>query len=110
MAERQTIKTQRLKHVFIDVVDFTSDDRDVEDMHAIIVAMNSIVKVSLRELQIERHAIVIPTGDGMCIGIKKQEPYDIHLKLALLIRTKVNTHTASTGEIGQQFKLLIRPS
>lgn len=39
--------TQRLKYVFIDVVGFTADYRDVEDLFAIIQAMNSIVKECL---------------------------------------------------------------
>lgn len=104
-------KTHHFKLVFIDVVRFTDEQRTMEDFVTIIEALNAIVRSVLQELGIStrKGVILIPTGDGMCIGIKNVNSYgfDIHLQAALLIRARVHEWNLKCNSVGERFLLRI---
>ena len=72
-----------IQYIFLDVVQFTRSDRTVEDMVSIIQALNQIVTDVLDERQlVQDDVILLPTGDGMCIGLLNQHDEDTHLEIA----------------------------
>ncbi len=100
-------RTERIKYVFIDVVHFTREDRAIEDLATIIASMNLVVSNGLRTLELQNDVLLIPTGDGICIGITNPKQYDIHLQLAKFILDGVTTWSNSREDIGEQYKLRI---
>jgi hypothetical protein len=72
-----------LRYVFLDVVDYTKCA--TEEQADIIWILQLSVWVAVREFGDQPEQIAfLPTGDGMCIVLKKDEE-DSHLKLALRI-------------------------
>jgi class 3 adenylate cyclase len=99
---------QRIKYVHIDVVEFTREDRSVEDWLDIIASMNRIVLDAIKELGLDRkHLVLLPTGDGLFICILSSKRHDVHLKLAVQIHARVDLHNASTDDVMARFLLRI---
>ncbi|MCB9164824.1 MAG: hypothetical protein H6592_10420 [Flavobacteriales bacterium] len=95
-----------VRYVFIDVVEFTRDDRSDEDMARIILTLNEIVEHALVRLHIlHEDRIILPTGDGMCIAITGKSAHDIHLRLALEIRGSNDGYNALHTRTGEIFQL-----
>jgi len=109
MAKQATSKhINRVKYVLIDVVEFTREDRTIEDWLEIIAVMNRIVLSGIEELGLSRkQVILLPTGDGMFACILREKPHDVHIQLALYIQHLVNLHNASTNEVGMRFQLRV---
>jgi hypothetical protein len=80
------------KYIFLDIVKYST--RSVEGQTTIIKALNKIVEQVANEYKIDAdHAIYIPTGDGMCIGlINVTNPYDIHIRISLDILKLINEY------------------
>jgi hypothetical protein len=77
-------------------------------MFEIVRALNQMVRASLKKLKLStRNVIVIPTGDGMCIGLTLTTPYDIHIQLAVLLREEVAEHSSLCAVKGQEFNVRI---
>ena len=95
-----------VRYVFIDVVEFTRDDRSDEDMARIILTLNEIVEHSLVRHSISNDdRIVLPTGDGMCIALTGTTTHDAHLQLALSIRGSNDGYNALHTRSGEIFQL-----
>ncbi len=93
------VKTIPTKHIFIDVVEFTSE-RSVEAQSEIVYILNDIVLNSTKKLNInDERVIFLPTGDGMDIVLLNiEDPYDGHILLALEILQSISNHNATLQE------------
>ena len=96
-----------VKYVFLDVVDFTTA-RSVEAQADIVSALNSSVLGALDDIAIARDAVILlPTGDGICAAlINIEDPYDIHIRLALRIVARVDAY--SRAELSPSRKFTVR--
>lgn len=96
------------KYIYLDVVNFTQE-RSIEAQSHIIEVLNATVTASLVQHNIsEEKRILIPTGDGICIVLLDiDEPYDIHLKIALKILEELYLYNESTTHVQRQFKVRI---
>jgi len=94
------------KYIFLDIVKYST--RSVEGQTAVIKALNEIVEQVANEYKIDAdHAIYIPTGDGMCIGlINVINPYDIHLHISLDILNLIEKHNKK--ELNPTYKFNVR--
>lgn len=100
-------RTEKLKLIFLDISKFTIK-RSVEDQYHIIKNLNSIILKALRQSSIKKDdRILIPTGDGVCIGIMKHQPYNIHINTAKRIRDLVHEYNQSEEKRSRKFKLRI---
>ena len=101
-----TDSTVYAKYIFLDIVKYST--RSVEGQTAIIKALNEIVEQVANEYKIDAdHAIYIPTGDGMCIGlINVINPYDIHLRMSLDILNLIEKHNKK--ELNPTYKFNVR--
>lgn len=82
--------TVLVQYVFLDVIEFTREDRTVEDMVSIIGTMNQVVRLALNEQGLDvDDVILLPTGDGMCIAIMNQGARNTHMEIAEAIRAFV---------------------
>ncbi len=102
-------RTSFVKYVFLDVIDFTRN-RSVEAQSDIVYRLNEIVRAAVIENQIPDEArLYLPTGDGVCIALFRTEqlPYDIHLKVALGIISKVDAHNIRTKDIQRKFTVRV---
>lgn len=82
--------TTRVWYIFIDVVEFTGQMRSMDDMVAIINALNEMVQDLLAGINSVRNKpIILATGDGMCIGLLKSNA-STQVKLAFDLRNAVN--------------------
>ncbi len=83
------------KHVFIDIVGFTANNRPVDEQVAMVRSLNVIVRAVENDLLKGHEYLLLPTGDGMCISIVAKEkpknpvPADLHLQVAMAIRSAV---------------------
>jgi class 3 adenylate cyclase len=98
------------KYIFMDVVGFTHG-RSVEAQTSIVDVLNKTVLGTLSKLKIapDEH-ILIPTGDGICVGLINTEaeyPYDIHMLVALDILESLDTYNANTENVMYQFQVRI---
>jgi len=98
--------TASAKYVFLDVVGF-SRNRSVEAQADIIVALNGLVLAAVSALSLtEEHLLLLPTGDGICIGILNvDEPFDVHVTLALDILRRLEEYNRETRGARRQFAL-----
>lgn len=98
--------SKHLKYVFMDVVDYSK--KHINNQIEIVSILNKIVRKALREVRVPRTSnILIPTGDGMCVGIVNiDDPFDIHLRLALSILRNLHEENRIAQE-GNQFGLRI---
>jgi len=105
MEEIITIET---KHIFIDIVNYTLK-RSVEAQSDIIKSLNSIVMTTITDLVINKEEIIfIPTGDGMCISlINIKYPYDIHMKVAILLLKKIESYNITQVDEMRKFNIRI---
>lgn len=97
------------KYVFLDVVDY-SLNRHSEAQVDIINAVNDIVRLSIQENQMGKESIVIlPTGDGMCIGLINidSEKYDLNLILAIDILKRLHDYNQNQSDELRQFQVRI---
>ncbi len=101
-------RTTPAKHIFLDVVGFTRA-RSVEAQTDIVGYLNSIVSGCLGQHDIPvDQRILLPTGDGLCIVLLNiEDPYDIHIQLALSILDKLHQHNADRN-LDESRKFMIR--
>lgn len=105
-AVMSTIRRVPVQYVFVDVIGFTRPDRTVEDMLSIIESLNGIVWSVLEEHSIGKgDLILLPTGDGMCIGLLNQAAEDTHLQMAESIRDFVIEHNRNVRGSHSTFDL-----
>jgi class 3 adenylate cyclase len=102
------VKTIPAKYIFLDVVSFTHN-RSVEAQSDIVQFLNEIVQASLAENELPREKLILlPTGDGLCMALLNIEnPFDIHLLLALSIIRLIEEHNKSTDNEMRRFQVRI---
>ncbi|MDD5525530.1 MAG: adenylate/guanylate cyclase domain-containing protein, partial [Smithella sp.] len=95
------------KYIFLDIVKYST--HSVEGQTAVIQALNKIVEQLANEYKIDTdHAIYIPTGDGMCIGlINVTNPYDIHIRISLDILKLINEYNKKEKDPTHKFDVRI---
>jgi class 3 adenylate cyclase len=100
--------TVQAQYVFLDIVGY-SYKRSVEAQVEIIGKLNSITEDAVKNLGIQTDNLVyLPTGDGMCIALLGiNEPYDIHIQLALVILHNLQTWNDCTTDEMRKFKIRI---
>jgi class 3 adenylate cyclase len=100
--------TSFVKYIFLDVVGFTHR-RSVEAQSDIVAILNQIVKESLASASIpDDKLVLLPTGDGMCIGIMDMEhPYDVHITTALTILGEVAKHNDASDDEMRRFSVRV---
>jgi class 3 adenylate cyclase len=99
-------RTVPAKYIFLDIVGFTHN-RSVEAQSEIVGVLNSIIKTSVKKIPKES-LILLPTGDGVCIVfLNVDDPYDIHLQVALDILKSVADHTEKTLDSMRQFEVRV---
>jgi len=98
--------TVSAKYVFLDIVGFSSN-RTVEAQADIIAELNALVLAAVKALALsDDHVLLLPTGDGICIGLLNvEEPFDIHLELALEILRLLHEYNVRTDDARRQFAL-----
>jgi len=87
-----------VKHIFLDVVGFTRDNRIVEAQAAIIHSLNEIVLKVLMDHEIPsepNRRRLLPTGDGLCICLLNADGHDIQLRIALEILKGIASHNGT---------------
>jgi class 3 adenylate cyclase len=96
------------KYVFLDVVGF-SHNRSIEAQTEIVDAVNRIVIDSVGTHNIADDArIFLPTGDGICLALLNiEDPYDIHMRIALRITEGVEKHNAASTDDQRKFQVRI---
>jgi len=95
------------KYIFLDIVKYST--RSVEGQTAVIQSLNKIVEQVANEYKIDAdHAIYIPTGDGMCIGlINVTNPYDIHIRISLDILKLIKEYNKKEKDPMRKFDIRI---
>ncbi len=83
--------------------------RSAEAQSAIVKALNSIILGALTDHDVgDDDRILIPTGDGTCIGLVSPGlPYDAHIQISLTILEKLHTHNKDTSNSNRQFQIRI---
>jgi hypothetical protein len=102
------VKRCYTKYIFLDVVQFSN--RSAEAQTEIVSCLNEIVRRTLDLLNInfDEDTILIPTGDGVCIGLISLDlPYDMHITAALEILASINQHNEATQNDTRQFQIRI---
>lgn len=100
-------ETAQVKYVFLDIESFTQG-RSVEDMSIVIGNFNKIVSDALNLHKIDAaQRILLPTGDGICIGLLDNKAYDIHLKISLSILAEAHKYSAAVVKNQHKFKVRI---
>ena len=108
LPKKELPKRTLVQYIFLDVVGFTRPDRSDEDMARIILALNDVVEHALVQSNVRKqNRIVLPTGDGMCIGVLHGRSHDIPLSLALDIRRGVDGWNAFFLDETERFQLRI---
>jgi class 3 adenylate cyclase len=106
--EAREVKRLYTKYLFLDVVKFSK--RSAEAQTDIVSQLNEIVLSCLQGMNLDREkdVILIPTGDGVCIGlISRDVPFDAHIKLALNILERLNAHNNDTENETRRFEVRI---
>jgi len=100
------IKHENMKYIFLDIVKFTQ--RSVEAQHDIIKELNRIVKTSVDGSSIKKDScIFLPTGDGICIALKGESPFDIHIRIALDVLQEIDKYNRSINNKMRKFDVRI---
>lgn len=97
------------KYIFLDVVDY-SLNRHSEAQVDIINTLNGIVRLSIQEHELSSDSVVIlPTGDGMCIGLINidSSKYDINLSIAIDIHKKLYEYNEKQTDDIRKFEIRI---
>ena len=102
---------KQIKHVFLDVVNFTKE-RTIETQTIIISSLNSIIKNSITEVLpnavIDENIILIPTGDGICISIVNiHDPYDVEILLASKILELIHIYNKKENNDTTRYSIRI---
>jgi len=107
-SEGRAAETARVKYLFMDIVGFTIG-RTVEAQTDIVAALNRIAREAIETQGIPLETtVVLPTGDGLCIGVVEfATPFDVHLLLALDIQARVERYNAATLDKPRQFSVRI---
>lgn len=88
-----------IQYVFLDVVGFTRNCLDAETQKEVVEALTDLVRVSLEAVLHEdwgKKAICLPTGDGMCIGLRSGDvDFDTSVQVALHFLAELGRHNAS---------------
>ena len=83
--------TESIKYVFLDVVKFTK--RSVEAQSDVIKELNKIVMESVQQQGLQTEDIIfIPTGDGICLAIRRAALFDIHMLIALDLLSRIKKY------------------
>lgn len=100
--------TDSVKYVFLDVVRF-STARSVEAQTDIVDSLNAIVRESVGEqTDSSDETIFLPTGDGICIALlSPPAKYDIHLRIALDILTRIFDHNTPNPDPMRKFEVRV---
>ncbi len=97
-----------VKYIFLDVVEFTREDRTLEDQVYIIEQLNKIIKKGITKLRIPaKKRILLPTGDGVCIALLNLIAYDIHLRLALELLKEISRLAEKQKKLARRFQVRI---
>jgi hypothetical protein len=92
------------KYVFLDIVGYTHN-RSIEAQVQVIDTLNTIVRKHIDGLNVQQ-VILLPTGDGMCVGLIGAE-FDVHIELATSIIDDVFLNSMQTTDPQNQFQLRI---
>lgn len=85
------------KYIFLDIVKFTK--RSVEAQSDVIKELNRIVKESVQNNGLQEDNIIfIPTGDGICLAMRGELSYDIHMLISLDILAKIHEYNENQSE------------
>lgn len=99
--------TANFKYIFLDIVKFTKD-RSVEAQSDVICQLNKIVKESVQHHSLkEDNVIYIPTGDGICIAMRGELSYDMHMLISLHILATIETYNQTQGDQMRRFGVRI---
>lgn len=94
------------KYVFLDVVDFTSNN--IEDQTKIVELLNGIVRAAVGEHGLpDDRLIYLPTGDGICVAITDYPDFDVHMRLALSILAGVHENNREPAPGKPRFEVRI---
>lgn len=98
--------TANFKHIFLDIVEFTK--RSVEAQSDVIKELNKIVKDSVQNNNLQKENIIyIPTGDGICIAIRGELPFDIHMLISLDILANIEDYNKNQSDAKRRFGVRI---
>ncbi|MFH0735234.1 MAG: adenylate/guanylate cyclase domain-containing protein [bacterium] len=102
------VTTVPVKYIFLDIVNFTQG-RSVEAQSDLVKMLNGIVKATVESNGIKKEQVIyLPTGDGICISLLYvEQPYDIHVKIAVEIIGRVAKHNNNHIDPMRQFKVRI---
>jgi hypothetical protein len=97
-----------VKYLYLDVVSFTNN-RSVEAQAEIVESLNRIVTNALLKNNIPKEdTILLPTGDGMCIGLLKTESsVDVHMRLGCGILEGLKRYNDLSGDAMRRFEVRI---
>lgn len=96
MAKKRTAyDVEPIDHIFLDIVRFSGKHVDAQ-VH-VVNALRDIVKRELRSKRIDANQVIyLPTGDGICICLRKHrlsKPIlDLHISIALSILAQIDAH------------------
>jgi class 3 adenylate cyclase len=100
-----TAETGRVQYVFLDIVGFTRN-RSVEAQSDLVDILNDVVKKAIDGLGLcEQDIVLLPTGDGMAIGLIEIRGVDVHLRLALEILRLVAERNAGETDAMRRFEV-----
>lgn len=98
--------TESFKYIFLDIVKFTR--RSVEAQSDVIKELNKIVKESVQQNGLQQENVIfIPTGDGICIAIRGNLAFDIHMLIALDILSKIKEYNGTQKNAMRNFGVRI---
>jgi hypothetical protein len=94
--------TESFKYIFLDIVKFTK--RSVEAQSDVIKELNKIVKESVQKNGLQEDNIFfIPAGDGICLAIRGNLNFDIHMLIALDILAKIQEYNENQKDTMRKF-------
>lgn len=100
------IKDESCKYIFLDIVKFTK--RSVEAQSDVIKELNRIVKESVQRNSLQENNIIfIPTGDGICLAIRRSLSFDIHMLIALDILATIHGYNENQKDDKRKFDVRI---
>lgn len=99
--------TGSFKYIYLDVVKFTKK-RSVEAQSDVIKGLNKIVKESVQQNGLQQENVIfIPTGDGICIAIRGNLAFDIHMLIACDILSKIKEYNGTQKDAMRNFGVRI---
>jgi class 3 adenylate cyclase len=99
--------TALVKYTFIDVVEYTKN-RSVEAQSDVIGMLNALVARVFEELKIPpEERIMLPTGDGMCVGFLNYNFFDINMIFSFKLLEGIAEHNKREQDEARRFKVRI---